>query len=212
VSAAFDQALERIGRGGLVAYPTETLYGLGADATRSDAVARLQDWKGRGDDQPFSLLVESADALGAVGVHLPAAARRLTRALWPGPLTLVLPCDRELPGGVARSSDGAVGVRCSSHPLAAELARRLAGRGLGPVTATSLNRSGGPAAAGRDAAAALCGDDLGEPWLLDVPGAAPPGGVASTVVDATGEEPVVLREGAVSRARVEACLCEGADA
>jgi tRNA A37 threonylcarbamoyladenosine synthetase subunit TsaC/SUA5/YrdC len=80
------------------------------------------------------------------------------------------------------------------------------------VTATSLNRSGGPAAAGRDAAAALCGDDPGEPWLLDVPGAAPPGGVASTVVDATGEEPVVLREGAVSRARVEACLCEGAGA
>jgi L-threonylcarbamoyladenylate synthase len=212
VSATFDQALERIGRGGLVAYPTETLYGLGADATRSDAVARLQDWKGRGEDQPLSLLVESADALGAAGVHLPAAARRLTRALWPGPLTLVLPCDRELARGVARSSDGAVGVRCSSHPLAAELARRLARRGLGPVTATSLNRSGGPAAAARDAAAALCGDGLGEPWLLDVPGAAPPDGVASTVVDATGKEPVVLREGAVSQARVEACLCEGVDA
>ena len=197
MNAALDEALERIGRGGLVAYPTETLYGLGADATRDDAVARLQGWKGRGADQPLSLLVESADALGVIGVRLPAAARRLARALWPGPLTLVLPCDRKLPGGVARSSDGAVGVRCSSHPLAAELARRLARRGLGPVTATSLNRSGEPAVIDPAAAAVLCGEDPGEPWLLAVPGAPPPEGVASTVVDATGERLVVLREGAV---------------
>ena len=80
------------------------------------------------------------------------------------------------------------------------------------MTATSLNRSGEPAVADAAAALALCGEHPGQPWLLDVPGAPPPAGVASTVVDATGEVPVVLREGAVSRARVEACLCEGVEA
>lgn len=206
----FDEALERIGRGELVAYPTETLFGLGADATRDDAVARLRRWKGRGEDQPLSLLVEDAGALGAFGVGLPPAARRLARAFWPGPLTLVLPCRGPLATGVARAPDGAVGVRCSSHPVAAELARRLAKAGLGPLTATSLNRSGEPAAATRAAARALCAGD--GPWLLDLPGAAEPQGGESSVVDATGERPRVLREGAVPRGRIERCLAEAGPA
>lgn len=200
----FDEALERIGRAELVAYPTETLFGLGADATRDDAVARLRRWKGRREDQPLSLLVEDAAGLGTLGIRLSPAALRLAGAFWPGPLTLVLPCQRPLAGGVARASDGAVGVRCSSHPVAAELARRLAKAGLGPLTATSLNRSGGPAAATREAARALCAG--GGPWLLDVPGAPPPEGTRSSVVDATGERPRVLREGAVPRRDIERCL------
>jgi L-threonylcarbamoyladenylate synthase len=207
---AFDEALARIGRGGLVAYPTETLFGLGADATREEAVARLRAWKGREAFQPLSLLVEDAAALGALGVSVPPAAWRLVRELWPGPLTLVLPCARPLPAGVARAYDGALGVRCSSHPVAAELARRLAQAGLGPVTATSLNRSGSPPAADRGEALGLCGGGADAPWLLDPPGAPAPGGVGSTVVDATGEAPVVLREGAVPRERIEACLAEEA--
>lgn len=210
----FEEAVARIARGGLVAYPTETLYGLGADAGRSDAVGRLRAWKGRPDDQPLSLLVSGPEGLEALGVSLGGSARRLAEALWPGPLTLVLPCARPWAPGVARAEDGAVGVRCASHPAAAELARRVAERGLGPVTATSLNRSGRPPARTRAQAAALCaGEGGGEaPWLLDVPGAPEPGGAASTVVDATRETPVVLREGAVPRARIEACLAGGDEA
>jgi L-threonylcarbamoyladenylate synthase len=204
-SAALDEALARIARGGLVAYPTETLFGLGVDATRTDAVERLRAWKGRRDDQPLSLLVEDAASLASLGVDVPPAAERLARELWPGPLTLVLPCARGFAAGVARS-DGAVGVRCSPHPVAAELARRLAERGLGPITATSLNRSGAAPAADRSAAAGLCGEADDEPWLLDVPGTPEPAGCATTVVDATGARPHVLREGAVPDSQVYACL------
>ncbi len=204
-SAALDEALARIARGGLVAYPTETLFGLGVDATRSDAVERLRAWKGRRDDQPLSLLVEDAASLAAVGVEVPPAARRLARDLWPGPVTLVLPCKRAFAAGVARS-DGAVGVRCSPHPVAALLARRLAEHGLGPITATSLNRSAAPPAARRAAAAELCSDDDEGPWLLDVAGTPEPDGRATTVVDATGLRPRVLREGAVPGSRIDACL------
>jgi L-threonylcarbamoyladenylate synthase len=204
---ALDGAVARLARGALVAYPTETLFGLGADASRDDAVERLRAWKGRAADHPLSLLVADADGLAAAGVDLPAAARRLAGAFWPGPLTLVLPCARRFAAGVARA-DGAVGVRCSSHPVAAALARRVAERGLGPITATSLNRSGEPAAGDRAAAAALCGAGDAAPWLLDVAGAPAPGGAASTVVDATGARPRVLREGAVPGALIDACLDE----
>jgi len=204
-SAALDEALARIARGGLVAYPTETLFGLGVDATRRDAVERLRAWKGRRDERPLSVLVQDAAYLSGVGIDVPAAAQRLTHELWPGPLTLVLPCTRRFADGVARS-DGAVGVRCSTHPVAAELARRLAEQGLGPITATSLNRSGETPAADRRTAAELCGDGDDEPWLLDVAGAPEPAGVASTVVDATEAPPRVLREGAVPDSRVFACL------
>ena len=94
-SEAMDEALARIARGGLVAYPTETLFGLGVDATRSDAVERLRAWKGRSDHQPLSLLVEDATVLSSVGIGVPPAAQRLAQELWPGPLTLVLPCTRQ---------------------------------------------------------------------------------------------------------------------
>lgn len=204
-SEALEEALARIARGGLVAYPTETLFGLGVDATRSDAVERLRAWKGRRDDQPLSLLVEDAACLSSLGIDVPPAAQRLADELWPGPLTLVLPCTRGFAQGVARS-DGAVGVRCSPHPVAAELARRLAERGLGPITATSLNRSGSAPVADRGAAATVCGEADDQPWLLDVPGTPDPAGVATTVVDATEARPRVLREGAVPDSQIYACL------
>jgi len=219
-------AVERLRRGGLVAYPTETLYGLGADARSAAAVRRLQAWKGRGEAQPLSVLAAGVDALGELGLRPSPGGRRLLEALWPGPLTAVLPCEGGSGGsrgrfapGVARPGDGAVGVRCSPHPVARGLARALAAAGAGPVTATSLNRHGERPAARRDAALALCGGgaahpgrgreareqaELGTPWLLAPPDAPEPGGIASTVVDATGAEPRILREGAISRAAVEA--------
>ncbi len=191
-------AAERLAAGGLVAFPTETVWGLGADASSSAAVGRLLAWKGREATQPISVLIDDEAALAELGIELSSLARRLAAAFWPGPLTLVLPCPRALAPGVARA-DGAVGVRCSPNPLARALARRLREAGLGPLTATSLNRHGQPPARTLEEARALCGDgsELGEPVLLTADGPDAGGGPPSSVVDVTGARAVVLRHGAL---------------
>jgi L-threonylcarbamoyladenylate synthase len=195
------EAVERLRAGGLVAYPTETLYGLGADARSDAALAALARWKGRASDQPVSVLVDGAAALPRLGLAPSTAAQRLAASFWPGPLTLVLPAadpaQARFARGVARS-DGAVGVRCSPHPVARALAAALARADAGPITATSLNRSGEPPARTRKEARALCAGAPGAPWLLDDEAAPAPAGLASTVVDCTTPTPRVLRAGAIS--------------
>jgi L-threonylcarbamoyladenylate synthase len=193
--------------GGLVAYPTETVWGLGADARSGEATARLRRWKGRATDDPVAVLVQSAAAARAQGFELGRAAARLAEAFWPGPLTLVVPSRLSLAPGVARA-DGAVGLRCSSHPLVGALLRRLSRQGAPLVTATSLNRSGEPAAARAQQARALCGPGPDEPHLLDVPGAETGGDLASTVVDCCGGEPRVLRAGAIGEEELAPLLRE----
>ncbi len=204
----FDAAVARLRAGGLVAYPTETLYGVGVDARSEAAVEALRAWKGRAADQPLSVLVPDAAALESLGCALGRDARRLAAAFWPGPLTLVLDCAARLAAGVA---NGGLGVRCSPHPVARRLAERAAAAGVGPVTSTSLNRTGAPPARTRAEARALCasgpgGAAGGAPWLLDAPGSPEPGGIASTVVDARGGRLRVLREGAVPEAALRAVL------
>jgi L-threonylcarbamoyladenylate synthase len=198
-------AVERIRRGGLVAYPTETVWGLAADASSDAAVAALRRWKGRGERAPLSVLVDAPGALCALGCEPRGAATRLAAAFWPGPLTLVLRCARRFAAGVARD-DGAVGLRCSSHPVASAFARELARAGVGPVTATSLNHSGEPAARCVDAARALCAGPE-DPAVLDA-GHDAGGARESTVVDLTGARPVVLRWGAVSHSALSPLLEE----
>lgn len=202
-AVSFDAAVARVRDGGLVAYPTETVWGLGADASRDAAVAALRDLKGRAEDAPISVLVDGADSLLAQGFEVGDAARRLADRFWPGPLTLVMPCARRLAPGIARA-DGAVGVRCSSHPTAATLARRLIEARVGPLTATSLNRSGAAPARTRVEALAVCG--LEGPQLVEGEdaGAEAP----STVVDVCGARPEVLRWGALDEARLAPILEE----
>lgn len=185
-----------VGDGRLLAYPTETVWGLGADASSADAVARLRRWKGRDDGTPISVLVASADAAKRQGCEIGPAAARLAAAFWPGPLTLVVPSSLPLAPGVARD-DGAVGLRCSSHPLTALLVRRLDGAGVGPLTATSLNRSGAEPARSREQAKALADGGADGPRLLEVEGAEAGGEAESTVVDLVARSPRVLRWGAV---------------
>ncbi len=200
---SLDEAASRIVAGGLVAYPTETVWGLGADARQPAALARLGRWKGRGEDRPVSLLVEDAAALEALGAELTAAARRARAAFWPGPLTGVVRCRAGFAPGVARA-DGAVGFRCSPHPVARRLAQGVARCGAGPLTATSLNRSGAPPARSRAEAERACTDGPDAPVLLalgDAGGEAP-----SSVLDCSGDVPVVVREGALSAARLIAVL------
>jgi L-threonylcarbamoyladenylate synthase len=204
-----DDAVARLRAGGLVAYPTETLYGVGVNARSEAAVEALRVFKGRAETQPLSILVTDAAELETLGCALGQSARRLVAAFWPGPLTLVLDCDTRFATGVA-GPDGGVGVRCSPHPVARSLAARAAEAGVGPVTSTSLNRTGAPPARTRADARALCsnarGAAGGEPWLLDLPGSAEPGGIASTVVDARGSALRVLRPGAVTEAALRLAL------
>jgi len=195
-----EAALDRIAAGGLVGFPTETSWGLGADARSDDALARLRRWKGRDADKPISLLVTGEADLARLGAEWTPAARRLARAFWPGPLTLVVRCGARLAEGIA-GPGGAVGLRCSPHPVAAALAALALRRGVGPLTATSLNRSGERACDTRADAEALAGDEVALVAGPDA-GAAP----ASSVVDASGAEPIVLREGAVSGEAIRAAL------
>jgi L-threonylcarbamoyladenylate synthase len=205
---ALAAAVAHVRGGSLLAFPTETVWGLGADARSAPALARLHRWKGRSDRQPMSVLVPDAATPAVFGAPLDGPARRLAAAFWPGPLTLVVPAP---PGtfapGVARA-DGAVGLRCSPHPQVTALVAALLRAGVGPLTATSLNRHGEPPARNRAEASALCGDadaprclDLGEDEAGSRAFLAP-----STVVDCTGARPVLLRVGAIAPAELERVL------
>lgn len=201
------EAIERVRAGGLLAYPTETVWGLGADATSEAALAGLRRWKGRGDDAPCAVLVDGVEGLEELGCDPQRDVLSLADAFWPGAVTLVLPSRRSFARGVARE-DGALGLRSSSHPLASALARRMRREGVGPLTATSFNRTGSTPARIRTEAVRLCGADLDGPRLLEVEGAEAGGDTVSTVVDLTGSEPVVLRWGAVSRSDLSCVLPE----
>ena len=200
-------AVKRVQAGGLIAYPTETVWGLGSDASSHAAVAALRAWKGRAADAPMSLLVTGADELEALGFSVGAAALELAGAFWPGPLTLVLPCRAAFARAVG-NPHGGVGVRCSSHPLAGALARRCAREGAGPITATSLNRSGSPPAQTRSQAEAIVAGGPETPQLLDVEMAEAGGESETTVVDLVGKEPTVLRWGSIAKDDLASVLRE----
>ena len=176
--------------GGLVAFPTETVYGLGADARDAAAVDAIFAAKGRPADNPLIVHVADADAAAALSTHWTPLAAALAAAHWPGPLTLVVDAAPGLAPAVGAGL-GTVAVRVPDHPVA----RALLAVAAIPVAAPSANRSGRPSPT---TAAHVLGD-LGE--LIDaiVDGGACAVGLESTVVDARGTTPVVLREGAVTR-------------
>lgn len=196
------EAVGWVRSGGLIAYPTETVWGLGADARSSAALETLQGWKGRDASRPVSILVSEPADLPALGFEVNPVAERLASMFWPGPVTLVLPCSGEFAPGVARE-DGAVGVRCSSHPLCGAIARRLVIEGVGPLTATSLNVSGLPPARNLEQARAACRGGKEPPRLLEIDGAEAGGDTESAVIDATGSSLEVLRWGALTHEDLE---------
>ena len=188
-----DEALARAATvlrdGGLVAFPTETFYGLGAAASDPDAVRRVFHVKGRDGSKPLLLLVDSIAMAERLAVEVTPRARELMVSHWPGALTLVLRARAGLPRELTAGT-GTIGVRLSSHPIA----RRLVSALGGPVTAPSANLEG--AAPPTTAADVLRVFDGAIDLVLD--GGATAGGPASTVVDVTAESPRVLRQGAVS--------------
>ncbi len=179
--------LLRAGR--LVAFPTETVYGLGADATSADAVRRVFAAKQRPADNPLIVHLAAADQVTTVATGMTPLAERLAAAFWPGPLTLVLPARPDLPTVTTGGLD-TVAVRVPGHPVANAL---LVAAGV-PVAAPSANRSGRPS----PTTAAHVLADLDGAIDAVVDGGRCPVGVESTVVDARGEVPVVLREGSVT--------------
>lgn len=181
------RAAERLRAGGLVVYPTETFYALGALAASAAAVARLAAAKLRPGDRPLPLVAADLAAARAVAADFPPLAERLAARFWPGPLTLVLPAAPGLPPEV--SGEGTVGVRVPGSALARDLSR-LAG---GPLISTSANVAGGPPV--------VRPSDLDQGLLLLVDcvldGGETPGGLPSTVVAVDGRGPRLLRPGAV---------------
>ena len=194
VEAALPHVKAQIARGGLLAYPTETVYGLGS-APDDRSLAALAALKGRPAHKPFLLLVSGRVMAESYGLQFSASARALSDAFWPGPLTLVLAGgEGRLPDGL-RGPEGGIAVRHTSHAGMAELVARL---GL-PLTSTSANHPGTATAAGADGIAEVFGDAIaaGELLVLDggVLGNVPP----STIVDCTGPTPALIREGALPR-------------
>lgn len=174
----------------MVAYPTETFYGLGVDAFDEAALACLRALKGEGrGEKAISLLIEGEAMLSRLCAEIPPRAAALMRRHWPGALTIALPARAGLPAALV--SDGCVAVRRSPHPLA----RALVARFGGPVTTTSANRAGEPPAT---TAAAVTAALAGACHLLD--GGPTAGGAPSTLVRVRGEAIEILRRGAVELA------------
>ncbi len=183
-------------RGGLVAYPTETFYALGALATDPAAVERLARAKGRPDGKPLPLLAADRAAVEAVAL-LEGDAVRLAERFWPGPLTLVLPARPGLPAAVTAGT-GTVGIRVP----ASDVARALAREAGGPLVSTSANAAGAPP----PATAAALAPELREQRIHVLDGGATPGGLPSTVVALSAGCLRVVRAGAVPIEAVERAL------
>lgn len=186
--------------GGIVAYPTETVYGLGVDARSPKAVAALLALKGRDGGRGISVLVSGLDmAAPLLAEAPPEAARALAARFWPGPLTIVLPASPTVATALLGPSGG-VGLRCSSDAWASALVERLGA----PLTSTSANRSGQPPARSAMEARAALGSDAASVFVLD--GGTRPDSEVSTVVEFSKGHATVLRVGAVSAASIETVI------
>lgn len=189
-------AANAVRAGGLVVLPTDTVYGIGADAFDADAVGGLLAAKGRGRDMPVPVLVGSWSTVEGLVLSVSTHARALIEAFWPGGLSLVLPQAPSLAWDLG-DTRGTVNLRMPLHPVALDLLREV-----GPMAVSSANRSGQPPAATAEQARQQLGDSVSV-YLDGGPSGEP---VASTIVDLTEPQPRVLREGAVSVAELSEVL------
>lgn len=192
-----DRALSVLRAGGLVAVPTETVYGLAADASNADAVRRIFAVKARPADHPLIVHVGAAAQLGDWAASIPPAAEVLADACWPGPLTLLVPRSATVLDLVTGGRTS-VGVRVPAHPLTLELLARFGGG----LAAPSANRFGRVSPTTADHVRADLGDEVD--FVLD--GGPCPVGVESTIVDCTVDPPQVLRPGGISSEEIESLL------
>jgi L-threonylcarbamoyladenylate synthase len=195
---AIAEAAELLKAGGLVAYPTESFYALGADAMNPEAVRKVFEVKKRNVIKPLPVIVHEKSTIIFLTKGLNPTAQAAMERLMPGPVTLVFWACGEVPEGLTGGTSK-IGIRLPAHELATGLARALGG----PVTATSANLSGMP---GLTTAEAVISSLPGIDMVLD--GGTTPGAPASTVVDLTCDPPRILREGRVAKARIVELLAE----
>lgn len=192
-------AADAIRRGELVIFPTETVYGLAADALDKQAVKRIFDAKGRFDKQPLPVQVASLKDVGRVAEFVPENARPLAEKYWPGPLTLVLMKNAALPSTVTGGKE-TVGVRVSDHPVALALAKEVGS----PIIATSANMSGNQPPKNAEQAVR----EVGEFVSVVLDGGESRLGVSSTVVDVSISPPKILRRGTIGVDEIRKVLGE----
>jgi L-threonylcarbamoyladenylate synthase len=189
-SRGIEKASQKILEGGVVAFPTETFYGLGADALELKALRKVFQIKGREENKPLLLLVADRTWLPGLVKKIPPVAEQLIERFWPGPLTLVFEASPNLPS-ILTAHTGQIGLRISSHPVAQALVQAV-GRA---ITATSANVTGQPSAS----LASEVFQTLGKQVDAILDGGRTAGGLGSTVLDVCGVLPKILRQGAVSR-------------
>ena len=200
MSPDFARAVELLRAGQLVAFPTETVYGLGADAANPEAVTRIFAAKGRPADHPLIVHVSGDDAVDRWAEQVPGFAWELMEAFWPGPLTLILKKQAWVPSTVTGGQD-TVGLRVPGHPVALELLRRFAADGgPGGIAAPSANRFGHISPTTADHVR----EELGDRVALILDGGPCAVGIESTIVDCSRGAPIILRPGHISAAHLEA--------
>ena len=196
-SDVLDDAASVLWRGGIVAYLTDTVYGLAADARLPQAIANLYALKGRSSDKAIPLIIGAPEQLPDVAVALPRCAESLMAAFWPGPLTLLLAPHPNLPATLLGDT-GRIGVRWPDSPLSQSLALRVGGA----ITASSANRSGAAAALSAAEVEAQLAPDVD--LVLDAGSADEP--QVSTILDITIEPPRMIRAGKIPQAAIESVL------
>ena len=197
---AVELAADRLAAGDLVAFPTETVYGLGARADDDVAVAKIFAAKGRPTDHPLIVHVTDVEQARHFAATWPPLAERLAQAFWPGPLTLIVPRHPSLAAAAAGGQDS-IGLRCPAHPMAHALLVAAAQRGVQGVAAPSANRFGRIS----PTTAAHVQSEFGDP-LTVLDGGACGVGIESAIVDCTRERPALLRPGQLTRQQIERVL------
>jgi tRNA threonylcarbamoyl adenosine modification protein (Sua5/YciO/YrdC/YwlC family) len=185
---AVEAAADAVRNGGLIVLPTDTVYGVGADAFDPAAVRALLAAKGRGREMPPPVLIANPGTADALASELPAYARALIERFWPGPLTIVARQQKSLQWDLG-DTRGTVAIRMPDHEVALAILERT-----GPLAVSSANKTGLAAAISADAAEEMLGDDV----TAIVDAGLSPGGEASTIIDVTGDHGRVLRRGALS--------------
>ncbi|HEX9284718.1 MAG TPA: L-threonylcarbamoyladenylate synthase [Nitrospirales bacterium] len=197
-ASSLGEAVQVVREGGVIAFPTETFYGLGTCPFNAQAVQRIFDLKGRAlQAAPILVLIRSRTDLEALTSEIAQTAERLMETYWPGPLTLVFRASDSVPS-VLTAGTGTIGIRLSAH---ADVQRLLAAVG-GPLTGTSANRSGHPPATTAEEVDRVVGTDVD----LILNGGETPGGLPSTVVDTTMAPPRLVREGRIPKAALLSIL------
>ena len=198
--AGIDAAVAALRRGEVIGLPTETVYGLAADAANASAVMKIFALKGRPADHPLIVHIAGAAQLRDFAADLPPAAMALAEAFWPGPLTLILRRAASVPDAVTGGQDS-VGLRCPAHPVALELLRAFGGG----LAAPSANRFGHIS----PTTAAHVHSEFGEAVPIVLDGGECEVGIESTIVDLVSSKPRILRPGRITREQLEAVLGEG---